>query len=154
MTDKNADDIALIRELATILGDTDLTEIEIAEGEKRVKVKREITMAAAPAYLAAPPPMAAPQMAGAAAPAAPAAAAAAVNAMTSPMVGTAYLAAKPGDPPFVRVGDAIREGQTMMIIEAMKVMNPIKADRSGTLSQILITDAEPLEFGQPLFVIG
>ncbi len=152
MTDKNADDIALIRELATILGETDLTEIEIAEGEKRVKVKREITHAPAATYMAAPQ-MAAPATAASAAPAA-AAPAATVNAMTSPMVGTAYLSAKPGDPPFVRVGDAIKEGQTMMIIEAMKVMNPIKADRSGTLSQILVTDAEPLEFGQPLFVIG
>lgn len=156
MTDKpaNSADIALIRELAGILAETDLTEIEIAEGEKRVKVKREITMAAAPVTYAAAPQAAPVAAAAPAAGAAPAAAASSADAVPSPMVGTAYLAAKPGDAPFVKVGDSVKEGQTILIIEAMKVMNPIKAPRSGTVTEVMVTDAQPIEFGQALVKIS
>ena len=145
-------DIELIRELAHLLAETELTEIEISEGDKRFKVKREITMTAAPAYMAAPAPVAAAPAAASAAPAA--APANDANAMTSPMVGTAYLAPKPGDPAFVKVGDSVKEGQTVMIIEAMKVMNPIKATKSGTVTAIFVKDADPIEFGQKLMVIA
>ena len=152
MTDKNAD-ISLIRELASILAETDLTEIEIAEGEKRVKVKREVTVAAAPVTYAAAP-AAAPAAAAPAAAAPAASSGPSADAVPSPMVGTAYLAAKPGDPHFVKVGDTVKEGQTILIIEAMKVMNPIKSPRSGTVTEIMVTDAQPIEFGQPLVKIS
>lgn len=147
-------DVALIRELALILKEADLTEVEVAEGEKRLRVKREVTVAAPASYstvVAAPaaaPAAAAPVMAAAAAPANDA------DAMTSPMVGTAYLSPKPGDPAFVKVGDSVKEGQTVLIIEAMKVMNPIKATKSGTVKDVLVKDAQPVEFGQALLVIG
>lgn len=149
-------DVALIRELALILKEGDLTEVEVTEGEKRVRVKRELTVTAAPAIMSAPAYAAAPVApAGATPAAAPAAAGGDVaGALTSPMVGTTYLSPKPGDPAFVKVGDTVKEGQTVLIIEAMKVMNPIKADKSGTVKDILVKDAQPVEFGQPLLVIG
>ncbi|MGQ9367359.1 acetyl-CoA carboxylase biotin carboxyl carrier protein [Azospirillum sp. ST 5-10] len=142
----------LIRKLADLLRETGLSEIEFAEGEKRIRVTRGAA-AAALAVPAAPLP-AAP--AAAPAPAAPAKGAPAANhpgAVTSPMVGTAYVAAEPGTPPFVRVGDTVKAGQTLLIIEAMKVMNPIKAPRGGTVTEVLVSDAQPVEFGEVLMIV-
>ena len=143
-------DSALLRELAELLAANDLTEIEVADGERKIKVRRE----AAPAvmsYAAAPAMTSAP--AAAAIPAAEAPATVPVDAVKSPMVGTAFLSPEPGAKPFIEVGKPIKEGETLMIIEAMKVMNPILAPKSGTVRQILIGDAQPVEFDQPLVVI-
>jgi acetyl-CoA carboxylase biotin carboxyl carrier protein len=149
----NKEDVSLVRELAKILKETDLTEVEVADGDKRFRVKREITVAtaAAPQYVAAPVAAPAPAPAGdnTAAPAANT-----EGTLTSPMVGTVYLANKPGDPPFVKAGDSVKEGQTVVIIEAMKVMNPIKAHKSGTIGSVMVKDAQPVEFGMPLLVIA
>ena len=147
-------DTALVRELAEMLGDTGLTEIEVEDGERKIRVSRGggVAMAAAaPMAMAAPAP-AAP----AAAPVAEAAPAAAdtAGAIKSPMVGTVYLAPEPGASDFVKVGDTVKEGQTLLIVEAMKVMNPITADRAGTVKSILVENAQPVEFDQPLVVIG
>ena len=151
-------DTKLVRELAEMLGDTGLTEIEVEDGDRKVRVARQMTAApaaAAPAPVAAAAPAAVPAASSAAAPvAADDSAAADADAMTSPMVGTAYLAAEPGAAPFVKVGDAVKEGDTILIVEAMKVMNPIAADRAGTVSKILVDNAQPVEFGQPLVVIS
>ncbi|PWC85762.1 acetyl-CoA carboxylase [Azospirillum sp. TSH100] len=140
----------LVRKLADLLRETGLSEIEFAEGEKRIRVTRP-TAAQTVAVQAAPVLAAAP----AAAAAAPAAAKPASHpgAVTSPMVGTAYLAAEPGGTPFVRPGDVVKAGQTIMIIEAMKVMNPIKAPRGGTVAEVLVSDAQPVEFGEVLLII-
>ncbi|CAO3421063.1 acetyl-CoA carboxylase biotin carboxyl carrier protein [Azospirillum endophyticum] len=140
----------LVRKLADLLRETGLSEIEFAEGEKRIRVTRP-TAAQTVAVQAAPVLAAAPV-------AVPAAAASGkpVNhpgAVTSPMVGTAYLAAEPGGTPFVRPGDVVKAGQTIMIIEAMKVMNPIKAPRGGTVAEVLVSDAQPVEFGEVLLII-
>ncbi len=138
----------LIRKLADLLRETGLTEVEFAEGERRIRVTRHssgagLAVAAAPL---APVPLA--PVVGVSRPGqAPA------GAVTSPMVGTAYVAAEPGAPAFVRPGDPIKAGQTVMIIEAMKVMNPIKAPRSGTVTQVLVADAQPVEFGEVLLII-
>jgi acetyl-CoA carboxylase biotin carboxyl carrier protein len=146
-------DDKLVRQLADILADTGLTEIEIQEGEKRVRVSR-----AAPA--AAPAPVAAVAAAPTPAPAQPAPAAApapeapAANALKSPMVGTVYLAPEPGADDFVKVGDAVKAGDTVLIVEAMKVMNPITATSAGTVKQILVENGQPIEFDQPLMVIA
>jgi acetyl-CoA carboxylase biotin carboxyl carrier protein len=140
----------LIRALAGILNETDLTEIEIEQDDLRIRVSRQGTpMMAAPQMYAAP--AAAPVATVAAA--APAAAASNANAVPSPMVGTAYFAPAPGANPFVEIGTKVKEGQTILIIEAMKTMNQIPAPRSGTVTAILIDDAAPVEFGQPLMVI-
>jgi acetyl-CoA carboxylase biotin carboxyl carrier protein len=136
----------LVRTLAALLQETGLTEIEYAVGERRIRVVRGSPMAA-PVTLA---------MAGAAtAPAETAAPAVAEAAGTvkAPMVGTAYLAPQPEAPPFIKVGDSVREGQTILIIEAMKVMNQIPAPRAGRVTQILVADGSPVEFGQPLLVL-
>jgi acetyl-CoA carboxylase biotin carboxyl carrier protein len=146
-------DDKLVRQLADILADTGLTEIEIQEGEKRVRVSR-----AAPA--AAPAPVAAVAAAPTPAPAQPAPAAApapeapAANALKSPMVGTVYLAPEPGADDFVKVGDQVKAGDTVLIVEAMKVMNPITATSAGTVKQILVENGQPIEFDQPLMVIA
>jgi acetyl-CoA carboxylase biotin carboxyl carrier protein len=158
---KTGIDQALIRDLANILKDTDLTEIEVEQDDLRIRVSRnrENAYVAAPQFAAyAPPMMAAPQMAAApatptAAPAAPAPAPAAGFTLTSPMVGTCYHAPAPGSPPFVEVGATVKEGQTVLIIEAMKTMNQIPAPRSGKVTQILVGDASPVEYGEPLLVI-
>jgi len=137
-----------IRKLADLLNDTGLTEIEYSEGEKRIRVAKQITtssVATVAAPAAAPAPAAAAE--------APAKPAAAKNTVNSPMVGTAYLSPEPGSAPYVSVGDTVREGQTVLIVEAMKVMNPIKAPQSGTVKEILVSDAQPVEFGEPLMVI-
>jgi acetyl-CoA carboxylase biotin carboxyl carrier protein len=126
--------------------ETGLSEIEMAEGDRRVRVSR-VTHAAASVQMAA--------MSSAPAPAVttPATPASHPGAVISPMVGTAYLQAEPGAPPFVSVGDAVRVGDTLLIIEAMKVMNPIKAPKSGTLKQILISDGQPVEYGEPMMIV-
>lgn len=143
-----ADDSALIRELALLLDETNLTEIEIERSGLRVRVARNITVAATvPAsYAAAPAP-------AAAAAAAPVEAARHPGVVPSPMVGTAYLAPEPGARPFIEVGSKVTAGQTLVIIEAMKTMNQIPAPRSGTVTQILVEDGTPVEFGEPLVVI-
>lgn len=141
-------DMKFVRSLAELLKETGLTEIEYAEGDKRIRcvgATPVVTVAAAPA-----PVMAAP----AAAPAGEAAKAPVSGTVVSaPMVGTVYLSPEPGAPSFVKVGDKIKQGDTLLIIEAMKVMNPIKAPTSGTISQIAVSDASPVEFGEMLVVI-
>jgi acetyl-CoA carboxylase biotin carboxyl carrier protein len=139
------DDGALIRELALLLDETGLTEIEIERAGLRVRVARNISIAAAmPANFA---------------PAAPAAAAPEADlsqhpgAVPSPMVGTAYWAPEPGAKPFIEVGAKVSVGQTLLIIEAMKTMNQIPSPRAGTVTQILVEDGQPVEFGEPLVII-
>ncbi|MEP7315245.1 MAG: acetyl-CoA carboxylase biotin carboxyl carrier protein [Sphingomicrobium sp.] len=144
-------DSALVRELAEMLAANELTEIEVEDGNRKIKVKRE----AAPVMAYAQAPAAAmPLAALAAAATADSAPAAPIDAVKSPMVGTAFLSPEPGASPFVSIGQTIKEGDTLMIIEAMKVMNPIVAPKGGTIQQILIHDAQPVEFDQPLVVIG
>lgn len=147
-------DQELIRQLAILLNETDLSEIEVERDDFRIRVARQVGLTtiapvAAPAQPAPQPepivdtpPTAAPSTAGDAGQPVP-----------SPMVGTAYLSPKPGDPPFIQVGDSVREGQTLMIIEAMKHMNQIPAPRSGTVLEILVEDGGPVEFGETLIVL-
>ncbi len=143
-------DSALLRELAAMLSANDLTEIEVEDGDRKIKVRRD----AAPVMAYAPAPAApAPAAAPAAAPAEAAPAKPAVDAVKSPMVGTAFLSPEPGAKPFITVGGAIKQGDTLMIIEAMKVMNPILAPKAGKITQILIADSQAVEFDQPLVVI-
>jgi len=146
----NRIDARLVRSLAAILNETGLTEIEVERGDLRIRVARNLA-AAAPAVYAAPVP--API---AAAPAAPRAAEPeyAGELVKSPMVGTIYLQPEPGSAPFVRVGDMVSEGQTLVIVEAMKTMNPIPAPRAGRILEMLVADGQPVEFGEPLAVIG
>lgn len=146
-------DTKLVRELAELLAETGLTEIEVEDGNRKVRVARGGVTMAAPMAMAAPPAAAAPASA-AAAPTAPDAAGDVAGALKSPMVGTVYLTPEPGAPPFVKVGDSVKQGDTLLIIEAMKVMNPITADKSGTLRAVLVDNAQPVEFDQPLVVIG
>ncbi|NLR38403.1 acetyl-CoA carboxylase biotin carboxyl carrier protein [Novosphingobium sp. ERW19] len=145
----------LVRELAELLAETGLSEIEVEDGERKIRVARQLTAApVAQVAVAAPAPVAAP--AAAAAPAAPAAAPADdhANAVKSPMVGTCYLAAEPGAPNFASVGQTVKAGDTLLIIEAMKVMNPITAPAAGVVKAILVENAQPVEFDQPLVVIA
>jgi acetyl-CoA carboxylase biotin carboxyl carrier protein len=147
-------DPAFVRALAELLDDTNLSEIEVEDGDRKVRVVRTITAAAAPVYAAAPAPVAAPAAAApAAAPAAPAADAFA-NAVKSPMVGTVYLAADPSSPVFASVGTQVKAGDTILIVEAMKVMNPITAPTSGTLTAVHVENSQPVEYDQPLFTIA
>ena len=149
-TKKTGIDQQLIRDLAEILNETQLTEIEVEQDDLRIRVSRQSsgyqTMVAAPAPAAPAPTVAA------SAPAAPAADTG-KNAVTSPMVGTAYRAASPEAQAFVEVGQKVREGQTLLIIEAMKTMNQIPSPRAGTVTAILFEDAQPVEFGEPLMII-
>ncbi|HEX8233590.1 MAG TPA: acetyl-CoA carboxylase biotin carboxyl carrier protein [Caulobacteraceae bacterium] len=149
----------LVRQLAAVLDETGLTEIEVEVGETRVRVARTAaSVAAAPVQAmsapAAPVVAAAPAVVSAAAaaqaeePAAPSG-----EAVKSPMVGTAYLSPTPGAEPFIRAGSQVSEGQTLMIIEAMKTMNPISAPRAGVVAEVLIEDGQPVEFGEPLVVL-
>ena len=141
-------DTGLVRQLAEMLNESDLSEIEVQDGGRRIVVKRKL--AAAPAYHAAPAAIAA---------AAPAPAAAETPAadhpgtVKSPMVGTVYLAGQPGAKPFIQAGDKVSAGDTLLIVEAMKVMNPITAPRAGTVKQVLVQDAQPIEFDQPLVIV-
>jgi acetyl-CoA carboxylase biotin carboxyl carrier protein len=161
MTDENRSeggmrvDAELVRQLAELLNENELTEIEVEDGARRIAVKRQITVAAPAAFhAAAPTPPAAAAPAPAAAPAAASVPPAAhPGAVKSPMVGTVYLSGEPGAKPFVAAGAAVKEGDTLLIIEAMKVMNTITAPRAGTVSQVLVQDAQPVEFDQPLVIL-
>jgi acetyl-CoA carboxylase biotin carboxyl carrier protein len=135
-----------IRKLAELMTETGLSEIELAEGDRSIRVARGTVTTSAPVQFSAP-------AAAAAAPAAPVSPASHPGAVISPMVGTAYLQAEPGSPPFVSVGNPIRVGDTLLIIEAMKVMNPIKAAKAGTLKEVLVLDGQPVEYGEPLMII-
>jgi acetyl-CoA carboxylase biotin carboxyl carrier protein len=137
-------DTDLIEQLAELLQRTGLTEIEVAEGEARIRVARTTQPAAAPA----PAPVAAPGVAAGTKPELESA-----GALRAPMVGTAYLAPEPGAKPFVALGDVVDEAQTLLIIEAMKVMNPIRAPRGGRVTQLLVNNGDPVEFGELLLVI-
>jgi len=144
-------DSSLVRELAELLAETGLTEIEVEDGSRKIRVARTLTAAPVAAYAAAPAPVAAPVAA-----AGPAAAPAADLAGTvrSPMVGTAYLSPEPGAANYINVGQAVKAGDTLLIIEAMKVMNAITAPTSGTVKSILVENAQPVEYDQSLVVIG
>jgi acetyl-CoA carboxylase biotin carboxyl carrier protein len=153
-------DTEFIRDLALLIAETDLSEIEVAHGDLKIRVARNVTVTA-PVTVAAPHPGYAPAPAMMAAPAAAPAPAAdgAIDFSThpgvvkSPMVGTAYRSPEPGSASFIEVGARVREGQTLLIIEAMKTMNQIPAPRAGTVTAILFDDAKPVEFGEPLVVI-
>lgn len=144
-------DQKLIRDLAEILNETNLSEIEVEQGELRVRVSRQNMMAPVQSY--APAPMAAPAVAPVALAAPATAASDARNAVPSPMVGTVYMAPSPDARPFIEVGQSVKEGQTLLIIEAMKTMNQIAAPRAGKITAILVQDSQPVEFGEPLVVI-
>ncbi|QFY59885.1 acetyl-CoA carboxylase biotin carboxyl carrier protein [Rhizobium grahamii] len=152
---KNGIDQALIRDLANILNDTDLTEIEVEQEDLRIRVSRAGNTQYIQAPMAAPAYAAAPAVAAAAAaPAAPAAAARnPANTVSAPMVGTAYMAPAPGARAFIEVGATVKEGQTLLIIEAMKTMNQIPSPKSGKVTEILVEDGSPVEYGQALVVI-
>ena len=149
------DDSALIRELALLLDETSLTEIEIERAGLRVRVARNISIAATmPANLQAPAASAAAAAAPAvAAPVAVADLAKHPGVVPSPMVGTVYWASEPGAKPFIEVGSKVSVGQTLLIIEAMKTMNQIPSPRAGTVTQIVIEDGQPVEYGEPLVII-
>ncbi|MCG8596187.1 MAG: acetyl-CoA carboxylase biotin carboxyl carrier protein [Kiloniellales bacterium] len=147
MADKLSIDEKLVRKLADLLNDTGLTEIEYEVEGRRIRIAK-----GGAATMIAPSAIAAPAAAAAAAPEA-AGEAVPAGAVTSPMVGTAYVAEEPGKPSFVKVGDQVSEGQTLLIIEAMKVMNQIPSPRAGTVKAILVQDGQPVEFGEPLMVI-
>ena len=145
-------DVALVRALAEMLDDTNLTEIEVEDGDRKIRVARKA------AAINAAPQMYAPQPAPATAPAAVAAptdapAAASANAVRSPMVGTAYLAGNPEAANFISVGAQVKAGDTLLIVEAMKVMNPILAPTAGTVKAVLVENGQPVEFDQPLVIV-
>ena len=156
--DANTIDTKVVRKLADILKDTGLTEIEVETGGLKIRVARELT-AAAPAAVyqtvasapAPAAPAATPVVAAPVAEAVPAAAAG--DKVKSPMVGTVYLSSQPGADTFVKVGQSVAEGQTLLIVEAMKTMNPIPSPRAGKIVEILVSDAQPVEFGEPLVII-
>ena len=143
-------DARLVRTLADILTETGLSEIEVERDGLKVRVARQVSVTATVAA-PAPAPVAAAAGEAPSAPAAPVRAAG--DAVNSPMVGTVYLQPQPGSPSFVKVGDTVTAGQTLMIIEAMKTMNPIPAPRAGKVVEILVSDAQPVEFGEPLVII-
>jgi acetyl-CoA carboxylase biotin carboxyl carrier protein len=153
-------DAGLVRQLAELLDDTRLTEIEVQDGDRRIRVVRNITLSAAPTMVAAPIAAAAPVAAAPVAssgPASPVQLAAPSGdhpgAIKSPMVGTAYLSSAPGAKAFVGVGDQVSAGDTLLIVEAMKVMNPIVSPRAGKVTSILVDNAQPVEFDQPLVIV-
>ena len=142
-------DTNLVRELAEMLNDTGLSEITVEDGERKIKVSRTMTaVAAAPVAVAAPAVQAAPVVIPVAAEPVISA-----NAVKSPMVGTAYLTPEPGAAPFAAVGDKVSAGDTLLIVEAMKVMNPIVAPHGGTVKAVLVESGQPVEFDQPLMVV-
>ena len=153
-------DPKLVRELAQLLSDNELTEIEVQDGERRIKVARDpapvIAAASAPAAVqhVAAPALTAPPMHGKEDIGAAPAEEVAGTAVKSPMVGTAYMSSEPGAKPFIEVGQTVKAGDTLCIVEAMKVMNPITAPEAGTIKKIMVADAQPVEFDQPLVVIG
>ena len=152
-------DPALVRELAELLDSNGLTEIEVEDGDRKIKVCRNpapIMAAGAPAALAAgaPAPASAGATSGSPAPAAEPAEDLSGETVKSPMVGTAFMSSEPGAAPFVSVGDTVKAGDTLLIVEAMKVMNPITAPKTGTVKKINVSDGQPVEFDQPLVVLG
>ncbi|SFP36075.1 acetyl-CoA carboxylase biotin carboxyl carrier protein [Sphingomonas rubra] len=148
-------DVDLVRQLAELLDATSLTEIEVEDGARKIRVARKAAAvnAAPPMHYAPPPPAGTlpsaplPAEAGALAPTVSA------DAVKSPMVGTAYLSAEPGAKPFAAVGQKVAAGDTLLIVEAMKVMNPIVAPTAGTVTQVLVENGQPVEFDQPLVVV-
>ncbi|OYY13020.1 MAG: acetyl-CoA carboxylase, biotin carboxyl carrier protein [Rhizobiales bacterium 35-68-8] len=153
-TPKSPIDSALVREIAELLSNSDLTEIEVQHQDLRIRVVR------APAPVTVAAPMAAPAMVAPVAAAAPVAAVATEadvskhpGVVASPMVGTAYRSPEPNAPAFVEVGSVVKEGQTLLIVEAMKTMNAIPAPRSGTVTRVLVGNGQPVEYGEPLLVI-
>jgi acetyl-CoA carboxylase biotin carboxyl carrier protein len=146
-------DTKLVRELAALLSDNELTEIEVADGDRRIKVKRETGAFLASAPPAAAPALTAPPMHGKE-DVGTAAEEIAGTTIKSPMVGTAFLSPEPGAAPFIEVGKPVKAGDTLLIIEAMKVMNPITAPEGGMVKKIIVADAQPVEFDQPLVIIG
>jgi acetyl-CoA carboxylase biotin carboxyl carrier protein len=147
-------DTEFVRKLAEILEEKDLGEIELADGDRKIRIARPtVTYSAAAPMAAAPAPAPGAAVAATAAPAGAADHAKHPGAVKSPMVGTAYLAPEPGKPNFVSIGDKVTAGQTLLIIEAMKTFNPIKAPKAGTLMQILIENAQPVEFGEALMIV-
>lgn len=147
-------DTEFVRKLAEILEEKDLGEIELADGDRKIRIARPtVTYSAAAPTAAAPAPAPGAAVAATAAPAGAADHAKHPGAVKSPMVGTAYLAPEPGKPNFVSIGDKVTVGQTLLIIEAMKTFNPIKAPKAGTLMQILIENAQPVEFGEALMIV-
>ncbi|KQS01852.1 acetyl-CoA carboxylase biotin carboxyl carrier protein subunit [Sphingomonas sp. Leaf357] len=160
MTDANTNeamriDVDLVRQLAQLLDDTSLTEIEVEDGGRKIRIARKAaSVAAAPVQYAAAPQAAptAPAAAATTEVGAPAPASTA-DAVKSPMVGTVYLASDPASKPFIAVGDKVAAGATLLIVEAMKVMNPIVAPSAGTVKAILVQDKQPVEFDQPLVVV-
>ena len=146
-------DVDLVRQLAQLLDDTSLTEIEVEDGGRKIRIARKAAaVAQAVQYAPAPvaPAMVAPTELGAAP---PSAAPSSANAVKSPMVGTAYLSPNPEAKVFVNVGDTVAAGDTLLIVEAMKVMNPILAPNAGTVKAVLVTSGQPVEFDQPLVVV-
>lgn len=156
-TSKNKLDTGLIRELAAILRDGDLGEIEIEHDGLKLRVSRQFSQVVHTAVAAPAPAYAAPAPAALPAPAGPGATAAAsavpANAVKSPMVGTVYLSADPQSKPYVNVGDKVKVGDTLMLVEAMKTFNPVEADRAGTVKTIYVQNAQPVEYGEPLVLI-
>jgi acetyl-CoA carboxylase biotin carboxyl carrier protein len=156
MSKLNYDNIDYLKELAELVKAQELSELRLEDGESRIILRREkevVSISASPVATALPisaPPAAEPAASAAASPAA----AEEGQVVTSPMVGTVYLSPEPGKPSFVKVGDKVNEGQTLLIIEAMKVMNPLAAPASGTIKAIHVEDSSPIEFGQPLLVIA
>ncbi|HEY5048635.1 MAG TPA: biotin/lipoyl-containing protein [Rhizomicrobium sp.] len=141
-------DAAAIRELAELASETGLTEIEIESGGQRFRISRQVAAAVSlppgvtSATVVATPVRGEPSKAAAGTP------------VTSPMVGTVYVAPEPGKPPFVKIGDIVREGDTLLVVEAMKTMNPILAPKAATVREICIADAQPVEFGQTLVILS
>jgi len=146
-------DSDLVRELAELLTENGLTEIEVEDGDRKIRVQRNFASSAAPMTAApmahAPQPMMAPPMHAETPVGEPEG-----ESVRSPMVGTAFLAAEPGAAPFVKVGDTVKAGDTLLIVEAMKVMNPITAPHGGVVKQVLVESGQPVEFDQPLVVLG
>jgi acetyl-CoA carboxylase biotin carboxyl carrier protein len=161
MTDTNQGamqvDPALVRQLAELLDETHLTEIEVQDGDRRIRVARKAAAVQGTAHYAPAPASAAPPPAAAAPP--PAASPPVVDpanhpgTVKSPMVGTAYLSAEPGSKPFAAVGQQVAAGDTLLIVEAMKVMNPIVSPRAGTVTALMVDNGQPVEFDQPLAIV-
>jgi len=143
-------DAGLVRQLAELLDDTRLTEIEVQDGDRRIRVVRNVAI---PAQAVPAPVATAPVVAPAAAAAADVPAKDHPGTIKSPMVGTVYLSGSPGAKSFVAIGDQVAAGDTLLIVEAMKVMNPILSPRAGKVSQILVENSQPVEFDQPLVVV-
>lgn len=149
-------DTGLIRELAAILREADLGELEVEHEGLRVRVTKPVQMAApVQAYAPAAPAAHAPAHGETAAPgSAPTAPAIDENTITSPMVGTVYLSPEPGSKPFIAEGDTVKKGDTLMLVEAMKTFNPVESPRAGKVTKIIVSDAQPVEYGEPLIVIS